>query len=132
MSQKRPVLRFQNNLDAAQATIAQLERENRLTAEDAALVTYVLTCADAVDMAPGRAILRKEYREALAELRRDRAQRRTAFDSLVADLRSEVGDDASAGTEDARGRGVRGHGATGHAGNGVAANGAGGGARTPG
>src|ERR1700747_741226 len=88
----RPRKHLETNLDAATVTIRALEMSGRIEPGDAALVTYVLTTARAVDEAPTHADLRMEYRGALAELRRLHERDASGFDELLAGMRAEMGD----------------------------------------
>src|SRR5450631_1838092 len=88
----RPPGRYSTNEHAARATIRALERDGKLTDVDALLVTDILTLAEAVDASPNRAVLRKEYREAAAELRRLHDDDDAPSTDLIAAMFAEVGD----------------------------------------
>ena len=105
----RPKQHHKTNLEAVKVTIRQMEGQGWLTPADAALVTYVLTTAAAVDATPSRAILRKEYREALTELRRLGSKSDGGFGELLGGLRAEMGDAAALGASNARPAGRRDH-----------------------
>lgn len=90
MPRGRPRAHCRTNLAAAKATIRVLEAEGKLEAVDALLVTNVLTLAEAVDANPGRAILRKEYREAANQLQRARDDDGDGVAELLERLRTPV------------------------------------------
>ncbi|MGH7721492.1 MAG: hypothetical protein ACRENL_01485 [Candidatus Dormibacteria bacterium] len=122
----RPKGRYNSNEHAARATILHLERGGTITEADALLVTDIITLAIAVDSRPTSAILRKEYREAAAELRRlHSGDDDDGTGDLVAELRAEVGNAAANGTAQPRPRGGGGDEAAGNAGHALAGHGPG-------
>lgn len=88
----RPRNHAKTNLEAAMVTIRALEGKDGRNPADEALVTYILTTAEAVDGPKCGALLRKEYREALGELiaRHERAGDGDA--DILAGVFSAVGD----------------------------------------
>lgn len=87
----RPRSHFATNSEAARATVAHLDASGGLKGEDAALVTYVLTTAAAVDAAPEKAMLRTEYREALLTLIKRCERDAGGLEEFLSGMRAEMG-----------------------------------------